>query len=387
MIAPPPSAPLRVLHVTTTSRIIAGTERLLVDMARLADRRQWALALCTLSARDALHFMFEAERWETSALGMKGVTSLPATLERLRREIAVRRPDIVHVHLSHAAILGAVALHLTGRRRPALVQTRHYSNFVARFRPRRLFLDAWAARQCDQLIAVSDAAKAQLVDVERVATDRVTVVVNGVDWDALSALDHCVGREKLKALGVPDGKIIGCAASFNVRKGHTHLLQAIPSILQHFPDTELALFGTGEDEARVRAEALALGIHHHVHFLGHRSDVHALIAGLDVYVQPSIEEGFGLAVIEAMATRRPVVGTAVGGMLETIIPNKTGLRVRPADSGALATAIVDLLGNAEHAAQLAETGSRWTRERYSIQQMIRAYDNVYREALARRSHV
>jgi glycosyltransferase involved in cell wall biosynthesis len=105
------------------------------------------------------------------------------------------------------------------------------------------------------------------------------------------------------------------------------------------------------------------------------------MAGLDVYVQPSVEEGFGLALVEAMAMRLPVVATAVGGMLATVEPDRSGLRVPPADPAALADAIVALLEDPARAAALGKEASERVRANYSITRMMTEYDRVYRAAL------
>ncbi len=371
---------LRILHLITAGDVIAGAEQLLVGIAQLADRARWDLAFCSLTPRGSLHREVDLHGWPTHALDLRGFGSVPGTAQRLRRLLADFQPDIVHTHLTHATIAAAAVAAIDAR--ITLVQTRHYADYVARFRPRRLAADAWAARQCRAVIAVSGAAKAQLVGRERVKASRVTIVDNGVAWETLEKLDHDEGRERLTALGVSPGPTIGCAASFNECKGHPSLLLAMVRVLLRFPTAQLVLFGTGEDEAKVRAQATGLGLGSHVYFLGHRSDVHPLMAGLDVYVQPSIEEGFGLALIEAMATRRPVVATAVGGMLQTVDPGRTGLRVPPADPASLAGAIVALLDDPTHAAELGKNASEIVRQRYSLDRMLDQYDAVYRKTLA-----
>jgi len=374
---------LRVFHLITAGDVLAGAEQLLIGMARTADRARWDLAFCTLMPHDKLHDAIISHGWPAHGLGLGGVASMPLALHRLRRLLAEFRPDVLHTHLYHASVAASVAAALD--RRFVLVQTRHYSDYVARFRSRRAPIDAWAARRCDRIIAVSDAAKEQLVEKEGVLASRVTVVDNGVEWDRLVALDHGAGRRRLEELGVPTkGAVIGCAATFNVRKGHTYLFQAMVRVLERRPDARLVLLGTGPEEGAFRAEIDRLGIRDKVHFLGFRADAQELMAGLDVYVQPSVEEGFGLAVIEAMAMRRPVVATAVGGMMQTVEPDRTGLRVPAADPTSLADALLAVLDDPPRAADLGRQASENVRAKYSLERMLEQYDAVYRSALAAR---
>lgn len=360
--------------------MIAGAEQVLISIARSADRARWDLAFGTLTSQDKLHDAVAEHGWPVHALGIEGFRSLPVGLVRLRAQLAAFRPDILHTHLFHATLLAAIVAAVD--RRLVIVQTRHYNDYMVRFRKSRARLDAWAARQCDKIIAVSETAKTQLVEHEGVPTERVFVVENGVDWERLSALDRDEGRRRLEALSVPPGLTIGCAATFDTCKGHKYLLEAMVRVHARYPDARLVLLGAGPEQATMRAEAERLGIADRVHFLGHRADAHALMAGLDVYVQPSLEEGFGLAVIEAMAMRRPVVATAVGGMLRTVEPDRTGLRVEPANSTALAEALLALLENPARAATVASAASEHVRTHYSLPRMLSKYDDVYRAALS-----
>lgn len=384
---PDPGTTLRVFHLTTSGDVVAGAEQLLVGMARHAAATRWQLEFCTLTARDALrreslHHALGERGCPAHSLDIRGVATVPAGLRRLGALLDAFQPDVLHTHLSHASVAGAIASLF--HRRVLLVQTRHYGDYVARFRRRRLVADSWAARRCDHVIAVSEAAKAQLVDGEGVPAQRVTVVENGVEWSLLSELDRADGQRRLAELGVSSRCTIGCAATFNNHKGHTYLLQAMDLVRRRYPEACLVLLGTGTEESTTRAEVERLGLQRHVHFLGHRADGHALMSGLDLYVQPSINEGFGLAVIEAMAMRLPVVASAVGGMLKTVDPGRTGLLVPPADPRALADAMLTLIEDRSLAASLGAHASERVRSRYSLQRMMGEYDAVYRAALERR---
>ncbi len=374
---------LRVLHLTTAGTGIAGAEQLLVGIAQRADRTRWDLGFCTVQVRGNMHDALAREGWPVSSLDVTGVSSVPTALVRFTKLLASFRPDILHTHLSHASLLGALAA--TVDRRLPLVQTRHYIGYVERFRRRRAGADRWAARHCDRVIAVSEGARAQLVDNEGVAPERALVIENGVDCERLEAYDPAEGRKRLAALGVPPGLVIGCAGSFNAQKGHTYLLQAMARVLQELPTARLVLLGMGRDEAATRAEVEQRGLSERVHFLGHREDAHSLMAAFDIYVQPSVEEGFGLAVIEAMAMRRPVIVSAVGGMLETVEPGRSGLRVPPADVAALEEAILLLARDPDRASTLGANAAQRVRELYSLERMLSRYDDVYRDALSARS--
>src|SRR4029079_10178312 len=117
-------------------------------------------------------------------------------------------------------------------------------------------------------------------------------------------------------------------------------------------------------------------------FTGRRDDVPAATAALDVAVLPSYREAQGLSILEAMALSRPVCASAVGGIPEMIDDARTGLLVPPHDSGALAAAIVRLIDNPDLAARIGRAGHGLVHERFCVEQMVRAVETIYDEAVA-----
>jgi glycosyltransferase involved in cell wall biosynthesis len=126
-----------------------------------------------------------------------------------------------------------------------------------------------------------------------------------------------------------------------------------------------------------------LGIAQNVAFLGTRNDVPALLAASDVYVHPSLQEGYSNALLEAMAVGLPVIATAVGGNVEAVDDGLTGCLVPAADSAALASAMVRLLKDSRSAQQLGARGRAAVRDRHDIDAMVRAYEAAYDRLLSR----
>lgn len=366
---------LHVLHLTTASQPIAGAERLLVDIARHGRQHGWTNTFVTLAPRGELHDLVEAEGCANHALGLTSPRQVGHALRTLRRILRQCQPDVLHTHLHHASILGAA----TAGAIP-VVHSRHYSDYMERFRgPVARALDGWAARRAAQVIAVSDAAGDHLLG-EGVPKARLHIVPNGVDLDRIDALDLDQGRRVLAGLGWGPGPFIGCAASFHPRKGHDVLVAAFAVVAAQVPTARLALLGQGPGQDAVRSQLQALGLADRVALLGHHPLGHEVMAVLDAYVQPSIEEGFGLAVVEAMAMSRPVVVSDVGGMRQTVEDGVSGLRVPPGDATALAQAILSVLSDARRAAALGAAARQRVAQRYSVHRMLAQYDHAYRNA-------
>ncbi len=120
-------------------------------------------------------------------------------------------------------------------------------------------------------------------------------------------------------------------------------------------------------------------------FLGRRSDVPDLLEACDVFVLPSRREGLGVAALEAMARGRPVVASAVGGLAETVVTEQTGLLVAPGDAAALAAALERLLADPALARRLGAAGAARVEQHFLAEQMVSAYETLYREILAERA--
>jgi glycosyltransferase involved in cell wall biosynthesis len=290
-------------------------------------------------------------------------------------------PDVLHNHMYRAEVVGtkaAIALAAAGRRRPYVVSTVHSS----RVRPPedRLLLRQLTP-QMDQLIAVSRSIEAKIAD-ERGGLAPVALIYNGVDLQRYSNQEPCCTlREEY---GLPaEAQLVGVVARLEPEKGHPTLLAAWPEVVARCPQAHLLVVGEGSQREALEAMARELGIGHRVVFTGRRDDVPAVTAALDVAVLPSYREAQGLSILEAMALGRPVVASNVGGIPEVIQDGVTGLLVPPHDPAALAAAIVRLLTDHPLADTLARAGRELVYERFCVERMVRAIEEIYDQGAAR----
>jgi glycosyltransferase involved in cell wall biosynthesis len=287
------------------------------------------------------------------------------------------RPEVVHNHMYRAELVGtraAIALAEAGHPRPFVVGTVHSSRL--RSPEDREVLRRLTPRM-DHLVAVSRAMERKIAD-ERPSDVPVSLIYNGVD---LVRYDHtdpcCTLREEY---GMPgEAQIVGVVARLEHEKGHPTLLDAWPAVLGRVPDAWLLVVGEGSRREELEAQAAALGIAERVVFIGRRDDIPAVTAALDVAVLPSYREAQGLTILEAMALSRPVIASAVGGIPEMIEDGRTGLLVPPHDPGALAAAIVRLLTDHAYADMLARGGHDMVHERFCVELMVYAIEEIYDE--------
>jgi glycosyltransferase involved in cell wall biosynthesis len=320
-------------------------------------------------------------------LGIR-VTVLPpqddeSTVRELVALLRRREIDLLHAHLFRAELIGVRAAQVAGT--PVVVATAHSSRVRS---PEDIAALATITPSIDRLIAPSVAIAAKLRAEGRGAAD-ITVVPNGVDLDRFSP--HRSNREAAElraALGIPpDAFLIGVVARLEPEKGHRYLLEALPAIVDAVPNAWLLLVGEGSqtDALRAQARALPLPASERVVFAGFQTDVEAVTQALDVAVMPSLREAQGLALLEAMAARRPVVASAVGGIPETIRDGVDGLLVPAADPDALATAMVRLARDPRLRDRLAASGRRRVVDRFSVVASVRQVEGIYEEELVRAS--
>jgi glycosyltransferase involved in cell wall biosynthesis len=363
---------VRVVEVMATGTTGGAQEHVYNLLSRI-DRSRYDVSVVSLSAGNAVR-----------RIGRLGVPALviddhdeAAAIERLACYLAEVEPDVVHHHMFRAETIGTRAvmtLARTGRRRPFVVSTVHSSR-VRSIDDRSLIAEL--TPEMDRLIAVSRMIVAKIAD-ERPGEVPVSLIYNGVD---LERYDHqepcCTLREEYGM--EPSARIVGVVGRLEPEKGHRTLFEAWPLVLRSCPDAHLLVVGEGSQREPLEALARRLRIAHRVVFTGRRDDVPAVTAALDVAVLPSHREAQGLAVLEAMALSRPVVATAVGGIVEMIEDGVTGLLVPPQEPGPLAAAIVRFLVDHPFADTVSRAAHDMVHERFCVELMVKAIEEIYEE--------
>lgn len=373
--------PIKVMFVIGTLNV-GGAETQLVELASRLDRRRFEPVVCSLFSGGALTEPLRARGVRVHVLNFDAlpgsriglILALPAAgraLRQLWRVVRTESPVILHGVLFWAYILAA----FIGRaaRVPFVVASRRSLGLFKANRPHYLLLERLANRMTDLIVANSEAVRRDTARREGLPPERILVIRNGLDLSRFTAAPATRTAEGL-AWGSPRVIIVSNLIQY---KGHEYFFHAWRDVLVEFPSATALLVGDGAWRPALEKRAEELGIRHAVQFLGVRHDVPALLAAADLYVHPSLQEGFSNALLEAMAAGKPIVATDVGGNGEAVVDGVTGRLVPPGDARALHGAIAGLLREADAAARMAASAQRVAVERHEIGMMVHAYEDVY----------
>ena len=351
---------MNVVHVVAAGEV-GGAERMLVDLLRDPPGNH-SVALFTPSERVRRVFEpFDVDDrgvvregplpFLASAFGRTDVRWLAGVLER-------RRASVVHLHTFASQVLGTRAAERIGAR---IVRTEHSTRVYED--PSCWPFARWSLPRADAVVFISE-------HVRRVALARAPdlartfVVPNGVD------LERFVPRPPRR----PDGRVRFVAVGrLDARKG----LDLAIAALVHVPGAELVLVGDGEERRRLSALAARLGVQDRVRFEGFAADVREALADADVALSSAREEGLGIALLEAMAMERPVVGVPVGGVLELVVSGETGWLAATRTADALAGVMRSAAADPGECARRGRNARERVVRHFSVSAMRDGYRNVY----------
>ena len=352
---------------------IGGLQKLILDICSHINKTIFEISVCCLRDKGEL-----APQIEKNGIKVYRIPPRPNnktdyfSFLKLYNLLKGKQIDILHTHNTHPFMDGTVAGKMADI--PVIIHTDHARQFPDK--RRYMLAERILSHFVDKVVAVSESVKQDLIYYEKINSKKITVIWNGIDPEKFNCKIN--KKEKKKELDVENCyPILGFSGRLTKQKGISYLLNAMPKIINEFPKAILLIAGYGEHEEKFKQETIQLGINKHVKFLGPRLDIPEILAILDIYVLPSIWEGMPLVILEAMAAKKPIVATKVGGIPEAVIHNHSGLLVPPKDPEALANAILKILKNSNLAASLAENAYNRFLKHFTIKKMVSRYEQLY----------
>jgi sugar transferase (PEP-CTERM/EpsH1 system associated) len=299
---------------------------------------------------------------------------------RLRQFADREGAELLHAHQCTPFFQAMLSRGLTGRR--PVVFTEHGRHFPDTPSRKRAIVNRLLLKRCDRLFGCGAAVRQALIDNEGLPESRVEVIYNGVDLKALSKPTPGA-RESIRAeFGYSSADFVTVqVARLHELKDHQTALRAVDEARHKIPGLRLLLAGDGDQRSAIEQTIRERGLEQTVTLAGTRKDIADLLSASDVFLLSSISEGIPLTVIEAMAARRPVVSTAVGGLPELIEHGVSGMLAPSGDASSLAASMVQLYQNANLRNQMAEVAASRAQEKFSLQGMLNSYRDVYYDVL------
>lgn len=365
-------AALSIAQVNSEMGFSGGEVQMFLMMEGLRARGHRSLVICQPASSAAA----EARRrgFDTVPVGMRNDFHLAAAW-RMARSLRRCRIDLVHLHTGRANWLGGLAARMASL--PA-VTTRRMDRTVGRGWRTRLVYE----RLTECAVAISPAV-ADCLRRGGVAAERIRLIPEAVDPERVRVR---TGRDEARRqMGAHGSEVVLlCLAALVRRKGLDVLLDAMALLEKAGILPRLCIAGEGPERDTLQRQALRLGLAARVQFMGRRDDPGDLLAGCDVFVLPSRREGLGVSALEAMAAGRPVVCSDVGGLAYSVVPGRTGLLVPPQQPDALATVLGRLCRDAPLRERLGKAGPGRVKEGFFAEQMVDAYESLYRAVVAER---
>ena len=299
------------------------------------------------------------------------------------------RPHVIHTHTAKAGVIGRLAAQACRSPRPIVVHTYHghvlegyYSRPVAGcYR----FLERAMARRSDRLIGVSTATVDDLVRLRVAERAKFVVVPLGLELDDFLAVAPEPGGPFRDELGIASDEILATFVGRLVPiKRVDVMLRALARARQLGAPLKLAIVGDGVERPRLEALAAQLGVAEHARFVGYRRDLTAIVAGTDVALLTSDNEGTPVALIEAGAGARPLVATRAGGVADVVVPG-AGLLAERGDHEGIAAALARLSADRALRREMGATARASVASRYRAESLLERMADLYEELLRERN--
>jgi len=366
-----------------TAREVGGAELYVEGLVNaLASHCEFTIALSDHPHLDDLRARLSRSA-RVQLLAFDRAASLPGIVRRLQRLAADH--DVVHLNSSHpASRLGILMGFALGGRNTPVVCVEHRVTPVSDVRvPRPLAwclptLFRWSRRGVARVIAVSRDNARVLTQHYRLPASKVEVIYNGVEMRRSGTDPSAAARLRHELRLRSDQPIVLTLARLLPNKGHRFLIQAAPDILAHFPNVHFVLAGSPDYRAPIDRQIAGANLDGKFSILGFRTDVADLLDASDVFVLPSLAEGFALSISEALAAGLPTIATHVGGATEIIVDGENGFLIPPADAEALARAVKRVLSLDSAERLRLRQAALDTARRFSMQVTAQHVLDVYR---------
>lgn len=300
---------------------------------------------------------------------------------KIYRVLRKEKFDIVHIHTSKAGLLGRLAAKLA--RTPIIIHTPHghvFFGYFGSFKTKMfILLEKLASCLTDKIVALTNGEKEDYLAYKVARKEKLAVISSGVDLNRYKEPSSEEKKNFKKELGVLENSlVVGTVGRLVPVKGPESLIEASKIIVSKYPDTYFLFVGDGPLRQSLEMKAIQIGVKKNIIFLGWRDDVSKIISIFDIFVLPSLNEGMGRVLVEAMALQKPIVASRVGGIPDLVSHGKNGFLVPPKNPMKLAKYIMILLEDQGKRETMGLAGQE-TISNFSKEKMIEDTEKLYEE--------
>lgn len=362
-----------------TSLPVGGAENLLLSVIRLIDRKYINPIVCCIKDKGEIGEEIEHLGVPIITLGRlkKGGFDF-RIVQDLRKLIREHNIALVHANLYHANLYGRIAAYLC--KIPAIASV--YNTYHNKPSIHKRLTNRLLAPLCHSVVVVSKEIRDDIVHWDHVPAEKIKIFPSAVDFRMSESLLTHAEAKSLFGLA-PDKFVIGAIGRLEEQKGHRYLLTAMRHLLDINKNVYLLLVGDGKLRTELEIQTAELKLNDNVRFLGTRRDLGNIFRAMDVFVMPSLWEGFSLAILSAMAAHVPVLATNVGNATGLFGDNEYGILIPPANTEALAFALTQFMDEINLHNEMTTKAERMVRQRYGAETFVTPLIDLFSSVLGK----
>lgn len=361
------------IMIVTGALSYGGLERVVLNLAKYVTKEYNPYTICMHNkgeqAKELLELMLPVVALNEDKKRWTNYTSFL----KIRKIIQEEKIAVVHTHNTGPFLSSALAM-LFMKQKPVFIHTDHARKYPDK--TRYMVGEKLASYLADKIIAVSQETKDNLIKYEHINPEKIEIINNGIDKNRYDIqVDKNYKLEQIGAKGFDH--YIGLGVVLTDQKGIRYLIDAMPEILKAYPRTALLIAGDGPERKKLEDQVAIMELGDNVFFLGMRDDIPEILQLLDIFVLPSEWEGLPLVILEAMAAKRCILATDVGGLSIAIKSGENGVLVPAKKPEALSNEIKRMLSNRQYREDLALNAYKDFIEYFSADKMARSYEQYY----------
>jgi glycosyltransferase involved in cell wall biosynthesis len=361
---------INVIHLVE-ELTIGGLEKILTVIVLNLDKNKYNVSVWCL--REGGFFVDKLIKAGIDVKILRISTSRnPLSIYKLYRLLKNHKFEIIHTHAYSAGTIGRMSAFLAGI--PVIISHNHS---VYDYYNKYYHLVEWLLSLItDSVICISEVVNRFANETQRINAKKLITIHNGID-------DVCAVTEKRssdlkKELGIPiNHSVIGTITHLEEHKGLKYLLEAASLLLQQRNDVNFLIIGDGSLKEELKKLCIDLNLEKKIIFVGELSEILEILSSIDIFVLPSLREGLGLAILEAMACGKPVIATNAGGIPEIVKDGVSGILVPPKNSEALYMAMNELLNDREKREKMGRIGEKVYYEDFRTKTMVEKIEDLY----------